>query len=95
GSVHMAYSFGRPVVATDVGSMADAVMDDVTGLLTPPDAGLVADALVALLVDPARADRLGAGALRRAMQDADWADVAARSADAYRGLLPPPPVAVH
>lgn len=25
GSVHMAYTFGRPVVATDVGSMADAV----------------------------------------------------------------------
>ncbi|MFL6065889.1 MAG: glycosyltransferase, partial [Friedmanniella sp.] len=92
---HMAYSFGRPVVATNVGSMADAVAHDITGLLTPPDAGLVADALAGLLTEPARADRLGAGALRRATQEADWADVAARSADAYRGLLPPPPVAVH
>jgi glycosyltransferase involved in cell wall biosynthesis len=86
GSVHMAYTFGRPVVATDVGSMADAVEHDVTGLLTASDPGSVAEALAVVLTQPATADRLGAEALRRGAQDADWADVADHAVEAYRSL---------
>lgn len=84
GSVHMAYTFGRPVVATDVGSMADAVAHGVTGLLAAPEPAAVAEALTVVLTDPVVADRLGAEAFRRGAQDADWADVADRAVDAYR-----------
>jgi len=84
GSVHMAYTFGRPVVATDVGSMADAVEHEVTGLLAAPDATAVADALEVLLRDGAAADRMGAAGLRRATRDASWSDVAERAVAAYR-----------
>jgi glycosyltransferase involved in cell wall biosynthesis len=87
GSVHMAYTFGRPVVATDVGSMSDAVEHDVTGLLAPPDPAAVATALLAVLSDPGRADRLGASAARRAAQDASWGDVAERATRGYREAL--------
>jgi glycosyltransferase involved in cell wall biosynthesis len=89
GSVHMAYTFGRPVVATDVGSMADAVEHGVTGLLAAPDVTAVADALTAVLGDPALADALGAEAARRARQDASWTGVAAAAMTAYRGALDP------
>ena len=52
GSVHMAYTFGRPVVATDVGSMRDVVQPGVTGLLTANDARSIADAMVEILAIP-------------------------------------------
>lgn len=44
---------GRPVVATDVGGVADVVVDGVTGFVVPPgDAGQVADAVARLLREP-------------------------------------------
>ena len=36
GVVHLAYSFGRPVVATAVGGLAEAIVPGRTGLLVPP-----------------------------------------------------------
>ena len=85
GSVHMAYTFGRPVVATDVGSMADAVDDGVTGLLAASDARSVADAVIEVLSNPQLADRLGAAARDRGVDTESWASVAAAAVLAYRG----------
>jgi glycosyltransferase involved in cell wall biosynthesis len=65
-SVLEAMAAGRPVVATNVGAVADAVVEGETGLLVPPgDPAALAAALDGLLSDPARARRLGeAGAAR-------------------------------
>ena len=58
---------GRPVVATDVGSVSEAITDGETGLLVPPDdAPALARAVRSLLDDPARAAALGAAARARA-----------------------------
>jgi glycosyltransferase involved in cell wall biosynthesis len=84
GSVHMAYTFGRPVVATRVGSMADVVEDGVTGLLADSDPQSVAEAMQRLL-DPVTADRMGANAARHAEQRSSWSDVAAKAVEAYLG----------
>lgn len=52
GVLHDAYGHGRPVVATDVGALGDAVREDGTGLVVPPsDPGALAAAIEALL-DP-------------------------------------------
>lgn len=54
---------GRPVVASAIGQTADVIADGVNGLLTPPgDAAALAEALLALRADPARAARLGRAA---------------------------------
>lgn len=87
GSVHMAYTFGRPVVATDVGSMSDAVEHGVTGLLAAAEATAVAEALSVMLGDPAQADRMGAEAATRASQEASWTGVAERALSAYEDAL--------
>ena len=57
---------GRPVVATRVGGNAEAVEDEVTGLLVEPnDPRALARAIARLLADPARARALGRNAARR------------------------------
>ena len=87
GSVHMAYTFGRPVVATDVGSMSDAVQDGVTGLLTAPEPAAVARALVEILGDPGAADRMGAQGARRVDDAASWTTVVDKAVPAYRDAV--------
>ena len=83
GSIHMAYTFGRPVVATDVGSMRDVVQPGVTGLLTANDAGSIADAMVEILGDPVAADRMGRAAAEEGHRGASWSSVAERALAAY------------
>jgi glycosyltransferase involved in cell wall biosynthesis len=65
-----AMAAGRPVVATNVGGVPDAVQHDETGVLVPPgDARALADALHKLLSDPACRERMGAAGARRARSE--------------------------
>lgn len=51
---------GRPVVATDVGSVREAVVDGETGYLVPPgDVPAMAARIIALLAEPAGAEAMG------------------------------------
>lgn len=60
GALQVAYSFAKPVVATDVGGFSEAVLHGETGLLVPPrDAEALSEAIVTLLSDPQRASRMG------------------------------------
>jgi glycosyltransferase involved in cell wall biosynthesis len=62
-----AMAWGRPVVASAVGGLPDAVEDDVTGILVPPgDVVALRAALERLLGDPALRARLGAAAREKA-----------------------------
>jgi glycosyltransferase involved in cell wall biosynthesis len=78
GVVHLAYSFGRPVVATNVGSMADVVKDAVTGVLTEATAESFASGLLRVLEDDALADEYGEAAFRTLLGDSSWDAVAER-----------------
>lgn len=61
-----AMAHGRPVVGTSVGGVAEVVEDGVSGLLVPPaDAGALARAIVALLVDSVRLETMGKAARER------------------------------
>lgn len=61
-SVIQAALSGRPVVATNVGSVADVVLDGQTGLLCKPTFASVADALQRLIDDASLRAALGANA---------------------------------
>lgn len=77
---------GLPVVAHDIGGVAEAVNQNVTGLLVPPDdpAALTA-AFARLIVDPGLRQRLGAAGRQRAGTHA-WRD----NALTLFGQPPPP-----
>ena len=65
-----AMAWGRPVVATSVGGLPDAVEDGVTGLLVPPrDIAALRAALERLLGDRELRARLGAAAREKAERE--------------------------
>jgi glycosyltransferase involved in cell wall biosynthesis len=69
---------GLPVVASSVGSVAEAIEDGKTGLLVPPeDSQTLARALAGLAESPPRRRRLGAAAQHRAQQHFSPAAMAA------------------
>jgi len=72
------------VVASRVGGIPEVVEDGVTGLLVPPDdPAALADALNALLRDPARAAAMGRAGRRRAVDEFSWDAVAVQTAALY------------
>jgi len=78
-----AQACGRPVVATDVGGLRHAVRDGHTGLLVPGhEPGRWADALAAVLDDPAERARMGANAAAHASRFS-WDNTAAATLGAY------------
>jgi starch synthase len=82
------------VVASDVGGIPEVVADGETGLLVPYDAsdpesferGL-AEAVDAVIADPARAAALGRAGRDRAVREFSWSAVAGRTLEIYESLL--------
>jgi len=61
-----AMACARPIVATSAGGIPEIVEDGVNGLLVPPrDHAALADAIVRMLKDPARRQRMGDDGLAR------------------------------
>lgn len=67
GVLLTAFSFGKPVVASRVGSLAEYVENGVTGLLVPPgNVEELAEAIARLMLDDGLRRRMGKNALARA-----------------------------
>jgi len=83
-----AMAWGRPVVASAVGGLLDAVEDGVTGLLVPPgDVAALRAALERLLGDAELRARLGAAAREKAQQELSFGVAAERLAAVYREAI--------
>lgn len=84
GVIALAGTYGRPVVASAVGALPEAVDDGVTGVLVPPrDVPALEKAVIALLQDDERRAAMGVAA--RAKSDAECAPdvVAAQTCAVY------------
>jgi glycosyltransferase involved in cell wall biosynthesis len=89
GVLHVAYAFGRPVVASAVGSLVDYVRDGRSGLLVPPgDSQALAEALCALLRDNDARRRMGSYARRMANEiQYSWQQTAKDTLAVYERVL--------
>jgi glycosyltransferase involved in cell wall biosynthesis len=86
GVLQVAYTFGVPVVATAVGTLAEDVIHGETGLLVAPgDVDALARALIKMLSDRESAGRMG-DAAKRASERFSWEPIAATISSDYQAL---------
>ena len=79
-----AMASAKPVVATDVGGNREIVTDGKTGFLVPPGKpSLVAERLLSLLRDPARAVRMGGDGRQRVSEEFDIKVMVEKLAELY------------
>jgi colanic acid/amylovoran biosynthesis glycosyltransferase len=87
-TARQAMAYGRPVIATAVGGLRDAIEDGVTGLLVPPgDTKALRAALERLLGDEGLRVRLGREGRRRAAEQFGSEAATAALLGAYRAVL--------
>jgi glycosyltransferase involved in cell wall biosynthesis len=83
-----AMAYGRPVVATSVGGLVDAVEDGVTGrVVSPGDPSALREKIQSLLGDPELRRRLGDEARKRARARFSWRVATEGTLGAYRDAL--------
>lgn len=88
GALHVAQTFGVPIVATRAGATAEVIRDRETGLLIEPDdARALANAINELLADRELAKKLGDAAAQDAKTRFSWSGVASTILRTYEDLL--------
>ena len=84
-----AMALSKPAVASDTGGIPEVVADGETGLLVPPrDVRELAAAIVTLLKDPDRRDRMGRAGLERVKRLFNADTMVERTLAVYRDLNP-------
>jgi len=88
GVIPLAYSAGKPVVATTVGGLPEMVEHGRTGYLVPPrDPSALAEAVVRLLLDPQLRRRMGANGKRKIETECSPEVVARNTMEVYRRAI--------
>jgi glycosyltransferase involved in cell wall biosynthesis len=87
GSLQVAYTFGRPVIATNVGGLPDVVDDGKSGfLVNPGDPEQLANAITKFMNNPDLTHIMGTYAKNLSETQFSWNHVAEIILDAYRKI---------
>ncbi len=85
--IPLAYAFGKPVVATEVGGIPDVVDHGHTGLLVPPrDSDALAEAVISLLQNREVRRRMGQRALKKTQNELSWTTIAQQTLEVYQAV---------
>lgn len=88
GVLLMALSYGRPVVVTNIGGLAEVVQEGENGYLVPPgDPQVLAEALGRLLDDPDQAGAMGRRGRALVEAEYSWPRIAALTQHVYELAL--------
>jgi glycosyltransferase involved in cell wall biosynthesis len=83
-----AMSCGRPVVGTKSGGTKEYVVDGESGILVEPkSSSAIAQAVIALLTDPAKRERFGTNARERVLEKYQRKEIARRTSELYREAI--------
>ena len=87
GVLALAFGFGKPVVATDTGSIPEVLEDGRTGLIVPPcDEKALAHAILELLLDKEKCLSFGRNAREVARSKLNWANIAVQTVELYKSV---------
>jgi glycosyltransferase involved in cell wall biosynthesis len=81
-----AMASGIPVISTTGGALPE-VAGDAAVLVPPKDPAALAKAIIDLLSDPERAEKLGKAGYKRVMEQFTWKNAAEKTVEAYRETL--------
>ena len=88
GIIPIAYSFKKPVVVTDVGSIPEVVEDEKTGYVVPPrNPEALADAIVKLLNDEKLREEMGENAYKKMKEELSWDKIAEKTIEVYKKAI--------
>ena len=87
GVLTIAFSFGKPVVVTNVGSLPELVKNGREGLVVPPkNPKALADAIIKILEDDKLRKKMSRNALKKA-EELSWNNIAKKHLRVYREIL--------
>lgn len=82
-----AWCAGRPVIAGDIAPLREVVREGIDGVHAANDPRAIADAILSLLADPARANAMGAAGRERVRERFTWPTIATLTEAAYEEAL--------
>jgi len=89
GLISLAGSFGKPVIATDVGNFNEMVDNGITGLVIPPgDLSALSNAIITLIENPQLRHEMGENAkLKFNCSQFSWETIAERTQNIYQQAI--------
>ncbi len=90
GVMFLALAYGRPIIASRLGSFAELLTDGVHGQLVPPgNVAALSAAMARMVEDRGFAAECAAAVRQRAASVPDWAEIARRTVQLYRAAAAP------
>lgn len=88
GIAAIAYKMGTPVIASNVGGLAEMIRAEEDGLLVPPrNVRALADAIIRLLSDRNLQSQIASAAIYRCYTDLNWSNIATQTIEVYRKAM--------
>ena len=88
GIIHLAYTFGKPVIATNVGALPEIVNNGKTGLLVEPrNESVLADAVIRLLSDNDLLGNMSKNVTSYCENNLSWNTIAKKTVNLYENVL--------
>lgn len=88
GALQTTYTFGRPIIATSVGGLPEVVDDGKNGFVVPPlSPQALAEKIILLVNDPAKAEEMGNYARRLSETRFAWQPIAQTIIKVYEQLI--------
>ncbi|MBT9145733.1 MAG: D-inositol 3-phosphate glycosyltransferase [candidate division WS2 bacterium] len=87
GVLTVAFSFGKPLIVTNVADLPNLVEDGKEGLVVPPkNPGALADAIIKLLRDDELRRNMGENSYKKA-QELSWDNIAKKHIRVYEEMM--------
>lgn len=88
GIIPIAYSFKKPVIATNVGSISEVIENGVTGYIVPPkNSDLLANSIVKILKDNVLRKQMGENAYKLMKEELSWDLIAEKTIQVYEYVM--------